>query len=178
MGREIRMVPPNWEHPRYTASDAWPQPNRVGTYRPLYDRSFAVEVREWLNGLRSWLDGTNEALQRDPALREKHEWWEWHGRPPAREDYRPDWPEGTATWVQLYETVTEGTPLSPPFATDEELAVWLSTHQDFWGYGPVDLETARRFVSVGWVPSAVMRDGTLTSGLEQVNVLSPAEDPT
>jgi hypothetical protein len=36
----------------------------------------------------------------------------------------PDFPEGTATGWQLYETTSEGTPVSPIFATAEELAAW------------------------------------------------------
>ena len=36
----------------------------------------------------------------------------------------PEFPEGTATGWQLYETTSEGTPVSPVFATAEELAAW------------------------------------------------------
>jgi hypothetical protein len=38
MGREIRRVIPNWEHPRHTR-DTVPYGNdkRIGEFRPLYD---------------------------------------------------------------------------------------------------------------------------------------------
>jgi hypothetical protein len=39
-------------------------------------------------------------------------------------DYMPEIPEGTPVMWVLYETTTEGTPQSPPFATLGELAAW------------------------------------------------------
>jgi hypothetical protein len=36
-----------------------------------------------------------------------------------------------ATWYQLWETVSEGTPVTPPFATKEELVQYLVEHGDF-----------------------------------------------
>jgi hypothetical protein len=39
-------------------------------------------------------------------------------------DYMPEMREGTPYGFQLYETTTEGTPVSPVFATLEELAAW------------------------------------------------------
>lgn len=37
----------------------------------------------------------------------------------------PDWPEADCTHLMMYETVSQGTPVSPAFATPEELARWL-----------------------------------------------------
>lgn len=171
MGREIRQVPPNWEHPRYTADNAPHNTlrSRVGEFRPLFDGSYAETKREWLDGLAQREAGTHPDQLDDADV--PADFWDWSGGPPRREDYRPDWPEDTATWVQLYETVSGGTPLSPPFATGDELAEWLATHQDFWGYGPVPIETARRFVGLGWTPSAVIRDGVLSTGLGVATVM-------
>jgi hypothetical protein len=40
----------------------------------------------------------------------------------------PDHPQDKeATWFQAWETVTEGTPVTPPFATTDELVDYLAT---------------------------------------------------
>lgn len=43
---------------------------------------------------------------------------------PLRQPAMPRWTEEQASLFCYYETVTEGTPLSPPFATLEELGRW------------------------------------------------------
>ena len=52
--------------------------------------------------------------------------------PVPRDTDWPEWPEDVATWWQLYENVSEGTPLSPPFPTKECLRAWLLTYGDDW----------------------------------------------
>jgi hypothetical protein len=47
--------------------------------------------------------------------------------PPDMADFMPEWPEGTVLGWQLYETTSEGSPVSPVFATAEELAAWCAT---------------------------------------------------
>lgn len=44
---------------------------------------------------------------------------------PALAEYMPQWPPEVATHFMLYETVTEGTPVSPTFATSEDLTAWV-----------------------------------------------------
>lgn len=58
---------------------------------------------------------------------------EWHGEAPDPEYYRPRWTADEATHYQLYETVSEGTPLSPPFASKAELVEYLVERGDGWG---------------------------------------------
>ena len=49
-------------------------------------------------------------------------------------DVMPDFGD-RATHMRMYETVTEGTPMSPAFATAEELARWLAdTKASAFGY--------------------------------------------
>jgi hypothetical protein len=38
----------------------------------------------------------------------------------------PTWPEGQATHFQMYETTSEGSPISPVFPKVEQLALWLA----------------------------------------------------
>ena len=121
MGREIRLVPPNWEHP----SDDRGNPIRI------HDTTFEEAAAEWKAGFVAWEAGTHwdfeHANRNEPC-----EFWEWDGDPPSREHYRPAFTE-EPTWYQMYETVSEGTPVTPPFATKEELIDYLCTYGDY-GY--------------------------------------------
>lgn len=53
---------------------------------------------------------------------------EWMDAKPDKDDFMP-----SGEWYQLFQTVGEGTPLSPPFATKEELVTWLTENEDYWG---------------------------------------------
>lgn len=175
MGREIRRVPPNWEHPRYTADDAPPRHHSyVGEFRPLFDRPFDPALREWLVEYEQWRAGTHP----DQDNTNRHlEYWQWDGGPPDPSSYRPEWPEGSATWWQVYETVSEGTPITPPFATPEELVNWLSENKDFWNHGPQPRERAEAFVKAGWVPSGVFSVATgYLSDFETLDMIRSKED--
>lgn len=152
MGREVRMVPPDWQHPRYESWDA-PFPQALGRYIPMYDRSHAEAVKqweshdlpEWIKGERLWCeegkvlryDGSYEpiadivarevACGRGPGKQATYEWYA--GQCPCRpraSSYFPDWAAESRTHFMMYETTSEGTPKSPAFATAEELARWLA----------------------------------------------------
>ena len=49
---------------------------------------------------------------------------QWNGDRPVASEYMPLWPEELCTHYMLYETVTEGTPISPAFPSKEELEMW------------------------------------------------------
>ena len=169
------MVPPNWEHPKVE------RPNhRLGVmemrYQPLYNRPFGPSMREWFAAWEAWergerpdyCDGDDRNLQ----------FWEWDGGPPDPAYYRPDWPEGHATWFQVYETVSEGTPVTPPFATREELVDYLVANGDFWDQKrrsegrssmrctPWPRDEAEAFVNEGFACSLVVANGKVMSGTE------------
>lgn len=77
-------------------------------------------------------------------------------------------PEGEG-W-QIWETVSEGSPITPVFPTAEALIEHLVTVGDGWD-GPFSRETAEKFVhGSGWVPSMVMQGGVLKSGIETVDL--------
>ena len=158
MGREIRRVVPNWEHPKKEHSDQ---------YQPLYDRSFEEACKEWVKGFESWLDGTHPDFK---EYGDKYTYWEWEGEPPDRKYYRPHWADEDATWYQLYETVSEGTPVSPPFETKKELVDYLVENGDFWCQTRIDerpptREQATRLVEGGWAPSMMMVQGGPNAGI-------------
>lgn len=70
-----------------------------------------------------------------------------------------DPPEGDG-W-QLWETVSEGSPISPVFDSAEGLAGWMASPSYAWGIStPMDYEAALRFVNDGWAPSMVISAAT------------------
>lgn len=123
MGREVRMVPPRWEHPR----------DSKGQYIPLHGGDFAAVLLDWNRGAQKWKEGFREDWRSEGKKwvriepEHKHNTYaEWAGSRPRKDEYMPRFRKGTATWFRMYENTSEGTPISPAFATPEELARWLA----------------------------------------------------
>lgn len=154
MGREIRKVPPNWESPPCQNGKKGPQ--------PMYDSFFGDAVKEWKNEYDQWATGSHEHY--DP----ESEYWEYNS-PPDRAYYRP-WKDEEATWYQVWETISEGTPVTPAFETTEELCHYLATKGDYWDQlreieprglhsmkgGPWGRARAEAFIKAGHVPSMMV----------------------
>lgn len=85
-------------------------------------------------------------------------------------------PEGPG-W-QLWQTVTEGGPISPVFETAEALAAWMSSPSYTWGVnrnGQPSYEQALAFVNAGWAPSFVATlEAGLVPGVEFVGSQQPS----
>lgn len=149
MGREIRMVPPDWEHPKYTKDNA-KYTNWIGSYIGMYDQDYDSACAEWYEGVKNF----------KPS--EYCKWFhEYKGNPPNPESYRSrKWTNEEATHYQVYETVSEGTPVTPHFATKEELVEYLVEHGDFWdqeqGNGGWKRENAEGFVGRGFAMSMIV----------------------
>lgn len=153
MGREIRRVPKGWEHPR----------DDQGHLRPMLDQVFDAVLTNWLSKLEQFKSGdeyreraeeyfaqsgiTAEQIARNPA----YYYAQYAGGPPDSDYYRPPWPS-EPTCYQIYETVTEGTPVSPVFETREALIEWLVGQ----GYSE---RAATVFASDGWAPSLLIVPG-------------------
>lgn len=88
------------------------------------------------------------------------------------ETYFPDWdvPEDELGWC-LYETVTEGTPVTPVFASPEELIEHLATVGQDWDQKPLRRSSAEALVHAGWMPSAMTVGGTLLKGAEDADLI-------
>ncbi len=88
----------------------------------------------------------------------------YEGQRAEAEAWGPTDPPAGDGW-QLWETVNEGSPMSPVFATADELAGWMSdpARGDRWVPGDVAL----KFVEKGWAPSGVLTPGRgYQSGVE------------
>lgn len=138
----------------------------------------AAEVNEWsLSGMghdsiNNWIcvearckregvpvkcsacNGEGEIWQ-SPELKAAHKAWESFG-PPVGEGW------------QAWETTSEGSPISPVFATPEDLARWLAdTGASSFGSRTATYEQWLKFIQgPGWAPSAVSQGGEFKSGVE------------
>lgn len=164
MGREVRRVPPHWAHPR----------DSQGKYLPMLDRNYDDVAQSWLKECIDWSQGTHDAQKRDHGKNCKY-FWEWNGNPPDIDYFRP-YKDEEATWFQVYETVSEGTPITPPFETKEELVEYLVKYGDFWkqkqGGGGYSREIAEKFVlETEYAPSAMITSNKAFLGIESVKLL-------
>lgn len=165
MGREIRRVPPDWKHPKDTGY-------RQKGFLPMHDSPFDPAMDKWIEARRKW--NADEDPDRDKHPMAYHE---WAGGPPNPEYYRPAWQEETRTAYQVYETVSEGTPVSPVFATKDELIQWLVNDGRGMGIGgkqqKLSREAAERFVEAAWAPSMVVD----ASGIHEGAAIYEKETP-
>lgn len=160
MGREVRMVPADWQHPK----------NSKGEYIPLFKSGCANEQREWDEGLALWLQGLRDDYKGNTEShdqrRDIYGWTAYAGRRPAAEDYMPDWPRERRTHFMMYENTSEGTPLSPAFLTPEELARWLAdTGANAFAGETATYEQWLATVSSGWALSLQISRQGLRSGV-------------
>lgn len=154
MGREVRFVPKNWRHP--TDSE--------GHYTPLHD-GYDDAVERWDLRREEWDRG--EFPECASAENRLLSYEQWDGPRPEASEYMPDWPESERTHYQMYETVSEGTPISPIFATPEDLARWLAdTGANAFAGMKASYEGWLRVARGESAPSAVVRDGVIVSGVE------------
>lgn len=138
MGREVRMVPANWEHPT----------NSRGEYEPLFD-GYEEAVHRFARDV--------EAMGLEKALEE-------NDGGPRYSDYMH--PEGERTHYMMYENTSEGTPISPAFATAEELARWLADNRASAFAGmTANYEQWLSTINSKWAPSLVVVNGAMQSGV-------------
>ena len=135
MGREVRMVPKDWRHPK----------SANGAYIPMYE-SFPFSEEEIENGLKDgWLQNTP---------------------PHYGLNCMPKFPDSECTHFQMYETCSEGTPISPPMETPEALAQWLVDNKAsaFAGH-TATYEQWLATINRGWAISVVMSNGEFMTGV-------------
>ena len=144
MGREVRRVPAVWQHPK----------NEFDRYKPLYPgERYEANATGFMEKANA--KGLQEAI-------------DWYGQAPDQNDYMPNWPASERTHYMMYEDTSEGTPISPAFATPEELARWLAdTGASSFGKDTASYEGWLRVAQGGWAPCAVFTpEAGLTSGVD------------
>jgi len=124
MCREVRRVPKNWGHPK-----------KDGEYIQLFNDSYSWAAERWDKGKDQWSKGLYEKGYRTDQLvplfgraKKNLSFEQCAGERPLKGDYMPDWDDDEKTHYQMYETLTEGTPISPVMNGIESLAHWLTDH--------------------------------------------------
>jgi len=151
MSREVRRVPSTWEHPKSTN----------GRYIPLLKESYEAAVQR----RREYKPEEHNGCSVD----------DWYG--PLDQPRMPHWPDEARTHYQMYESTSEGTPISPVMASPEELAHWLVDNEaSAFACMTATYEQWLATCREGWAPSAAITDGRLMSGVEAMG-LQKREEP-
>lgn len=130
----------------------------------MYDQSYQDAVAEWKGGYAAWERG-----ERPKHCESTEEYWDYAGSPPDSEYYRPHWTDAERTHYQMYETCSEGTPISPVFATPEEVARWCADNgASAFADMTAPYEHWLAIARGGWAPSMVMENGVMKSGVRFV----------
>src|SRR4051794_31165834 len=120
MSREVRRVPAYWFHPHN-------KPLLQKEYKDVLS-DYDKDIEEWKTGKEQWKQGLQwcyETKKWQP-IQEKYKmytWEEFAGKLPIL--YGPEYYMSFGEWYQLYETISEGLPLSPSFETSDELINYL-----------------------------------------------------
>lgn len=111
LSRGIRRVPLDYEHPKKQRYD-FKSMTYVEDFQPVFDGFYVPTVREWLTNWELWQRGEHPD-QADPD-HAKYTFEEWDGNGPDPDFYYPGeaWPEDAEMGICMYESVTEGTPIS------------------------------------------------------------------
>jgi hypothetical protein len=162
MGREVRMVPADWKHP---TQEGFYSDGSI-RYSSLFDGSdFEARAADWDEEAAKWDRGEFPSYAEDSDKAGSYA--EWAGDRPDPSDYMPNWPEAERTHYMMYETTSEGSPISPAFATPEELAKWLADNgASSFGASTASYESWLRVCKGGWAPSAVVDAHGIRSGVE------------
>jgi hypothetical protein len=157
MGREIRRVPKDWQHPK----------KEDGSYHPMFDDNFDESLKTWLQEYELWKSGEHPDQKKWPEEKNKP-YHAWAGGPPDPKYYNHN--KNEKVWFQMYETVSEGTPVTPPFETKEELVNYLTQNGTFWDSTCWKKENAESFVNSGWAPSGIVTNGRVYTAIDMAEV--------
>jgi hypothetical protein len=165
MGREVRKVPKNWQHPK----------NDNGQLIGLLGDSFKEALKDWDEQYKKWKQGLCQSYKDYPNItyvpisdeNKQMSFSEYYSCRPIKSEYMPEWKEEEKTHFQMYEICSEGTPISPVMETPEELARWLvDNNASAFGSSGASYEGWLRVCNGGYAPSATMVDGKLESGVD------------
>jgi hypothetical protein len=135
----------------------------------------ATQVNEWSiiggfgghDSINQWIVCKAECVRQGWPIncltcKGKGEFWPSKKAEKLYNDWEPSEPlEGPG--YQMWETVSEGSPISPVFATPEELASWLVNHRP--SDGSFD-SWMNMITNGGWSPSLMIENGRLMTGVD------------
>lgn len=173
------MIKPGWKHP-----EEWNRYQNKFTPIGLFDYKFSDMLKEWEKEKAEWdrgyvqnytpdLNGYTYVKKEESKYYEDGSTFEdWHGEKPIVGHYMPEWAPGEATLFCMYETTSEGTPISPCFETPEQLARWLADNKAS-AFGDITatydqwLAMIKRGSSAASM--AITDDGQMISGVEAIS---------
>lgn len=147
MGREVKRVPLDF---------SWPM-NKIW---PGYTISLYISIKHYY-------PDEHEELLKEFAKAMKCEYDDASDLTDEKyDDFKIEVPEGKG-W-QMWETVSEGSPISPVFKTPEELAQWLAdTKSSAFGSQTATYEQWLAMIGEGWCVSGAFVPGKgVVSGVE------------
>lgn len=133
--------------------NAWSQ---RGFGHDAINQMIAVKARAKRLGVYGLCEHCNGAghVFRDDAHRAEYEAWE-RSEPPTGDGW------------QMWETTSEGSPISPVMRSPEELAAWLTEHEaSAFGSMGASYESWLAMIREGWAPSMVLSSAGLQSGVD------------
>jgi hypothetical protein len=106
LSRGVRRVPMDYDPPL----------DPRGGYHPVFDQFYDDALAEWREEKRRWDAGERPDYFR-PKEDGEYTFEEYHGEAPDPDYYYPGsaWPEDAEMAIRMYESVTEGTPISRPY---------------------------------------------------------------
>jgi hypothetical protein len=172
MGREVRRVPADWQHPK-----KWNSYCGEMAHAPLFEGGrgggYEKQAADWDEEYAKWQRGLCRCHSPGGGwqlVEEKYRntrYTDYGGTRPSPDDYMPNWPEDQRTHYMMYEDTSEGTPISPAFATPEELARWLVDNEaSAFGKSTASYEGWLAVARGGFAPSCVLENGQMKSGVE------------
>jgi len=171
MGREVRRVPANWNHP----TDGTYSNGEV-RYRSLFAGPYSEAAAQWDKENEAWLRGmtidffTGEEQPKSAAALQYDSFSDWDCERPNVDNYMPEWQDAEKTHYMMYETTSEGSPISPAFETPEQLAQWLADNEaSAFGNMTADYDHWLRVAKGGFAPSMVVMAGNLQSGVQALD---------
>lgn len=184
MSRELRRVPVDYEWPTEEAERLVVADNpSLDDFRQAFANARMRTVTEFVSMLDETLADAQAQWDREKAKWDRGErpeyatetmsFDEWSGdRPDDATGYRPEWPADAVLGYVVCQTISEGTPVTPIFATQKELVehlVRVGTQVLPEGRPcdpPMSRNAAERFVyGTGWVPSGIVGEKGVRVGL-------------
>lgn len=149
-------MPRDWEHPVVN-----------GRHQPLYDEYYEDAYNEWDERRKKWIGGEDPDADHYGEPKTNAGFIGWTGAAPNPVYYRHvKWTPEEACCYQIYQNVSEGTPISPKFNTLEEMEAWLISE----GYSP---ESAKAFCQLGHAPSFAITPAGIASDIHSLDLMSP-----
>lgn len=148
--------------------------NKHGEYKAQHEGCYHKAFDEWVEERNKWnegyrLDWTQDGRVFIPKdIKDKNLSFEdWTGEAPDSRYYMKQFPENEKTHLMMFETCSEGTPISPAFKTEEELAKWLADNKaSASGDMTTNYEAWLKMIKNGSSCAMVIINNKIMSGVE------------